>query len=255
MTTPDPMQPPPPDGARPDAPPAPELPPPPDASGGSALPPTSASAGSTVPPEGESRHDRRERRRAERHERHERDGGPSPAGLVIGIVLVVGGAIVLLGRATDLTLGPSAWPLWLIVPGVAMVLGSFAIPPRGGLGLAIPGAILAMVGVVLWFQAATGLYATWAYAWALVVPTGPGVGMLLYGLARRDGELARDGLRTTLVGIGLFIGFAFFFEGVLGLSGRQFTNVREVAPYIAIVFGVVLVFGAFLTGRKPANAT
>ena len=91
---------------------------------------------------------------------------------MIGLILVVAGAIILVGRLTDLTLGASAWPLWLIVPGVAMVIGSFAIPPRGGLGLAIPGAILTMVGVVLWFQAATGLYATWAYAWALVAPTG-----------------------------------------------------------------------------------
>ena len=66
-----------------------------------------------------------------------------------------------------------------------MVVGSFAIPPRGGLGLAIPGAILAMIGFVLWYQASTGLYATWAYAWALVVPTGVGLGMLLYGLAHR----------------------------------------------------------------------
>ncbi len=143
---------------------------------------------------------------------------------MFGIILVVGGALLLVGRLTDISLGPSAWPLWLIVPGVAMVIGSFAIPPRGGLGLAIPGAILTMLGSVLWVQAATGLYSTWAYAWALVVPTGPGLGMLLYGLVRRDGELARDGLRTTLVGVALFIGFGLFFEGLLSLSGLR---VRE----------------------------
>ena len=137
------------------------------------------------------------------------------------------------------------------MPGVAMILGSFAIPPRGGLGLAIPGAILAMVGVVLWFQATNDLYATWAYAWALVAPTGVGLGMLLYGLAHRDGELARDGLRTTLVGIGLFLGFAFFFEGVLGLSGVEFPNVREAAPVrLDRVRRDPAVIAAFLTGRE-----
>ncbi len=181
--------------------------------------------------------------------------GPSSAGLVLGIILVVGGAIVLLGRATDLTLGPTAWPLWLIVPGVAMVVGSFAIPPRGGLGLAIPGAILAMIGVVLWFQATSGHYATWAYAWALVAPTGVGLGMLLYGLAHRDGELARNGLRTTLVGIGLFLVFAFFFEGVLGLSGVEFTNVRQAAPFVSVAFGVILLIAAFLPGRGSPSAS
>ena len=172
---------------------------------------------------------------------------------MFGIILVVGGALLLVGRLTDLTLGPSAWPLWLIVPGVAMVIGSFAIPPRGGLGLAIPGAILAMLGSVLWVQSATGLYSTWAYAWALIVPTGPGLGMLLYGLVRRDGELARDGLRTTLVGLALFIGFGLFFEGVLSLSGFEFSNVREILPYAAIGLGVVLVVASF-AGRRETPA-
>ena len=152
-------------------------------------------------------------------------------------MLVVAGSIVLVSRVTDLAPpGASSWPLWLIVPGVAMVIGSFAIPPRGGLGLAIPGAILAMVGVVLWFQAAYNLYATWAYAWALVAPTGPGLGMLFYGLARGDRELARDGLRTTVTGLALFIGFALFFEGVLGLSGQTFPDVRENLPYLRSVW-------------------
>jgi hypothetical protein len=179
--------------------------------------------------------------------------GPAPAGLVIGIILVVVGAVILAGRLTDITLGAAAWPLWIIVPGIAMILGSFAIPPRGGLGLAIPGGILTMVGVVLAFQAQTGLYETWAYAWALVAPGGVGLGMLLYGLARRDGELARDGLRTTLVGLGLFVGFGLFFEGVLGLSGQPFSNAREVLPYAAIVLGVVLVLVAFVGGRRTTT--
>ena len=93
MTTPDPTQPPPPaasSGAAPEPPPQP------------------LRRRPRRPPHEESRHDRRERRREERRARHE-DGryGPSSAGLVIGIILVVGGAIVLLGRATDLTLGPT----------------------------------------------------------------------------------------------------------------------------------------------------
>jgi hypothetical protein len=259
VTTPPPTDPPPPvdpppaPDPTPAGAPSPAPAPSPAAEPGSAVPPPApdpAAAAPGAPPLDESRHDRRARRREERRERRQLDGGPSSAGLVFGIILVVAGAIILAGRLADLSLGASAWPLWLIVPGVAMVVGSFAIPPRGGLGLAIPGAMLTMVGVVLWVQAATGLYATWAYAWALVAPTGPGLGMLLYGLARGDGDLARDGLRTTLVGLGLFVGFGLFFEGVLGLSGQEFVNAREILPYGAIALGVVLVLASFLGRRE-----
>jgi hypothetical protein len=177
------------------------------------------------------------------------------AGLVMGVILVVVGAAFLVGRVVDVSLGPDAWPLWIIVPGVVMLVGSFAIPPRNGLGLAIPGAIITMVGLILWVQEAYDLYATWAYAWALVAPTGPGLGMLLYGLARSDRELAGDGLRTTLVGLGLFFGFALFFEGVIGLSGNRIAGLDDALPYAAIGLGVLLVvLSLFGRREKPGPA-
>ena len=145
------------------------------------------------------------------------------------MILVVIGTLFLAGRVLDITLGAHAWPLWIVVPGLAMLTGSLFIPPRGGVGLAIPGAIVTMVGLVLWVQESYGLYETWAYAWALVAPTGPGLGMLVYGLARGDRELIGDGLRLTLIGLGLFLGFALFFEGAIGLSGERLAGLDEVA--------------------------
>jgi hypothetical protein len=174
----------------------------------------------------------------------------TPPGLVAGIVLVVIGVAFLLIRVADMTLGVGAWPLWLIVPGLAMLAGSLAIPPRAGLGLAIPGTIIAIVGAILWVQEAYGLYSTWAYAWALVAPTGPGLAMLIYGLARGDHELAADGFRTFLAGIGLFLGFALFFEGVIGISGHRIANLDEVLPYILVGFGALLVVASLFDGRR-----
>ncbi|OGO57082.1 MAG: hypothetical protein A2V85_17855 [Chloroflexi bacterium RBG_16_72_14] len=133
-----------------------------------------------------------------------------------------------------------------------MFVASFAIPPRGGLGLAIPGAIITIVGAILWFQETNDLYETWAYAWALVAPTGPGLGMLVYGLVRGDRELAGDGLRTTLVGLGLFAGFALFFEGALGLSGGRIAGLDDALPVIVIGLGVLLVILS-LFGRRDAG--
>lgn len=173
-----------------------------------------------------------------------------PSGLVAGVILVIIGAALLVSRVVELSFGGVTWPLWIVVPGVAMLLGSFFVPPRGGLGLAIPGAIVTMVGLVLWVQAVYGLYATWAYAWALVAPTGPGLGMLLYGLVQRDGELVGDGFRTTLVGLGLFLGFALFFEGVIGLSGDPIPNLDQYLPYGIIALGVLLVILSFFGNGK-----
>jgi hypothetical protein len=107
-----------------------------------------------------------------------------------------------------------------------------------------------MVGLVLWVQDTYDAYATWAYAWALVAPTGPGLGMLLYGLVRGDGELARDGLRTTLVGLALFVGFALFFEGVVGLSGEPIAQFEDVLPFLAIGLGVLLVVASVAGGGR-----
>ncbi len=174
-----------------------------------------------------------------------RSSAAPEAGLVAGLILVVVGAVFLVGRVVNLTLGPDAWPLWIIVPGLAMLAGSLAIPPRGGVGLAIPGAILTMVGIVLWVQATYDLYATWAYAWALIAPTGPGLGMLIYGLVRGDRGLAGDGLRMTLVGLGLFLGFALFFEGAVGLSGDRVAGLNDVLPFVAIGLGILMVLLSF----------
>jgi len=175
---------------------------------------------------------------------------PGQPGLVFGVILVAVGAILLALRLGNITLGPDAWPLWLIVPGLAMLVGSMFIPSRGGLGLAIPGIILAIVGGIVWVQATYNLYATWAYAWALVAPTGPGLAMLLYGAVHGDGDLARDGLRTTLTGIGLFLGFGLFFEGVIGLSGHRIDNLDQVLPYAAIGLGILLIVIAFVDGDR-----
>ncbi len=181
-------------------------------------------------------------------------GRSTPPGLVAGIILVFIGGALLLARVVDLSVIGVTWPLWIVVPGVAMLVGSLFIPSKGGVGLAIPGTIVTIVGLILWVQETYGLYATWAYAWALVAPTGPGLGMLIYGLVHRDGELVSDGFRTMLVGIGLFLGFALFFEGVIGLSGDPIPNLGEILPFAVIGLGALLVVLSFFGGRRRPDS-
>jgi hypothetical protein len=167
---------------------------------------------------------------------------------VLGLALVIFGGLALLGRALSIDLLGLGWPIFVIAPGVALFAAALAIGGGPGLALAIPGGIVTMVGVVLSFQAATGLWATWAYAWALVAPGGVGLAMVLYGLLTGQAGIVREGTPVLLTGIGLFVAFALFFEGVLHLSGDRVPIGEPVFAAALVVLGVaILVRG--LVGR------
>lgn len=160
------------------------------------------------------------------------------------------GGLFLVQRAFGLDFERYGWPLFVIVPGVLLLAASVAAPVREGTGLAVAGGITTMVGIILAVQNATGLWATWAYAWALVGPGGTGVGLLFYGLVRRQPDLVKSGARSLGAGLGLFIAFGLFFEGVIGLSGRPFLIGSDVLPVVLIGIGMVLVALSFIRGRR-----
>jgi hypothetical protein len=180
-----------------------------------------------------------------------RPASPQRGGLIIGLVLILLGGAALLVQVGGLTIG---WPIWIIVPGLALILGAVAVGGSGGAGIASVGGIVLMTGIVLAVQEANGLYQTWAYAWALVAPGGVGVGLTVYGLLARRGDDLRAGLTTLFVSIVLFLVGFLFFEGVVGLSGNRFAEVTEVAvPLLLVCLGVLVVIGAFVPGpwRRP----
>jgi hypothetical protein len=169
--------------------------------------------------------------------------------VVLGLVLVVIGGLALLGRALSIDILGLGWPLFVLIPGIVMFAGGVAIGGRAGLALAIPGGIVSMVGIVLSVQAATGLWATWAYAWALVAPGGVGLAFLVYGLITGQPDLARNGVPILLTGLGLFVAFGLFFEGVLHLSGDALPLAEPVLATGLIILGAaILVLGVM--GRR-----
>ena len=172
--------------------------------------------------------------------------------VVLGLALVIIGGLALLGRALSIDILGLGWPLFVLVPGVVLFAGGVAVGGRAGLGMAIPGGIVAMVGIVLSVQAATGLWATWAYSWALVAPGGVGLGMLVYGLITRQPDIARNGVPVLLTGLGLFVAFGLFFEGLLHLSGPAVPLAEPVFAGALIVLGVaILVLGV----TRPRDRT
>jgi hypothetical protein len=173
------------------------------------------------------------------------------ATFVIGLVLVVVGAAFLVARQLDIDIGGVGWPLFVIVPGVLLFLMSFAIGGVPGSGLAVAGSIVTAVGLILAWQNETGLWATWAYAWALVAPGGAGLGLLAYGLLTRQSEFIAAGRWMALIGAALFAGFGLFFEGVIGLSGGRIVDFDTLLPIVLVVVGGALVLSGLIgRGRR-----
>ena len=174
-------------------------------------------------------------------------------GVILGIILIALGGFFLAERVVGFDLGHYGWPFFVIVPGVLLFAAALATADvRAGTGLATAGGITTMVGVVLAVQNATGLWSTWAYAWALVGPGGSGVGLFLYGLFRGQPDLVSAGARTIGVALALFAGFGLFFEGVIGLSGEPFLLNSQLASIALIAAGVILVVLSLVRGRRPA---
>jgi hypothetical protein len=155
-----------------------------------------------------------------------------------GIVLIALGALFLLAQFGQL--GAFLWPLFVIAPGVALLIWAF-MGGKGSTGLAIPGSIVSMVGVILLIQALTGRFDTWAYAWGLIVAA-VGIGTWLHGTLTDDEKVARDGIKTASTGLVLFAAFGVFFEFVIGLGGRASGFGSWLVPVLLIGAGVFLLW-------------
>jgi hypothetical protein len=170
-------------------------------------------------------------------------------GVVVGLVLIGLGALFLLERVTRIDLAAAGWPLFVIVPGVVLLGWGVAAPGREGSGLAVAGGITTVVGLILAVQNATDLWATWAYAWALVGPGGSGLGQLGHGLAHGDRREVDLGIRSIGTGLALFVAFGLFFEGLIGLSGEPLLT-GDLGPVVLIAVGVVVIVLALAKGRR-----
>jgi hypothetical protein len=164
------------------------------------------------------------------------------------VVLVVLGifalAIVLFG--VDLT--QAGWPLFVIIPGLTLlVVGFVGLGP----GASVPGGIITMLGLVLAYQSSTNDWASWAFAWALVAPFGVGLGLYLQALRDRDQPALRRG--RVLMGVGaliFMIGFVLF-ESILGVSGKEYGVFGKAAlPLLLIVIGLILLVRSLQQRRQ-----
>ena len=178
--------------------------------------------------------------------------GPRRPSMVLGGLLVLIGAILLVGQFVRVDIGHYGWPFSVIAPGILILF--VALTARGAVseGLAIFGSIVTVSGLILLVQDATDHYESWAYAWTLIFPGAIGLGMILDGVtARRPGNI-RSGTRLVGIALVLFLLGAAFFEGIVGISGYQLDHTAgAVLGALVIALGaLMLVLNLISSGRQ-----
>lgn len=185
---------------------------------------------------------------------HAQSSSDRRGALTVGALLVLAGIAAIILRQAGFDLGDeffeTGWPLFVIVPGLALLTAAvFPAPPKG-LGFAIAGSIVTSVGLLLFYQQATGHWESWSYAWALIGPGAAGLGMVGYGLVYRVRDFVTTGARLVIVSAVLFAAGFWFFEAIFE-SGRVPVDLETWWPVGLIGLGIaVLLAGALGSSRR-----
>lgn len=160
--------------------------------------------------------------------------------LVIGVSLLGLGVLFLLGQIFRFNVWAVLWPFFIIGPGLLFFLGMVALGKTGA-PLAVPGSVVTMLGLLLLYQAVTGHWSSWAYAWALIAPTAVGVGIAIMGLWIEDARVMRVGGVVAAVGLAIFLFFGVLFELVLNINGLAGGLLGRIAlPLLLIGAGAAM---------------
>ncbi len=165
--------------------------------------------------------------------------------LALGVILILLGAWFIAQRQFPV-LGAWVttymdWPLNIVAAGGLILLIGLLV---GAPGMAIPAAIVAGIGGILYYQKMTNDFQSWSYMWALI-PGFVGVGNVLAGLLGNSRSQISSGLNTMVTSAVLFIIFAAFF-GRINLLGAY-------GPAILLILLGVWVLGRGLWRRNKSK--
>lgn len=176
--------------------------------------------------------------------------GRDRGALLLGAGLLFLGILLLMGRLLSIPLGGFLWPFLFIVPGVVLVWTALSTESSSAEGVSILGGILTMLGLLFLAQSVTGLWASWAYAWALIAPTSIGLSQMIFGSRKGRESIYHSGERLVKLGLWIFlIGFVFF-ELVIGVSGFGLSRFGlPVVPMVLIFAGLFILVRSLAKGR------
>lgn len=183
--------------------------------------------------------------------------GSNMVGTLMGAILILLGISFLMVRFIisifDFDLGHYAWPFFIIIPGVLMFLSAFMLERQAGITLAMFGGMVATTGGILMIQNIFDLYASWAYAWALIAPTSIGLSKLIYGAVRGLGDEVKSGLAMTGVGAVIFLVAGAFFELIIDINGFGLNVSWLCWPTLLIGGGIITLIVNLIPRRNPPS--
>ena len=176
----------------------------------------------------------------------QRHAGP----LLGGALLIAFGVLALLGQLFRGSFWNVFWPFFIIGIGgmffVGMIAGGKSVS-----GLAIPGTIVTVIGLMLLYQNLTGYWESWSYGWTVILMS-VGLGIFLTGAYEGNAHRRQAGLRVLWIGLIMFVIFGAFFEMIFS-AGMPFGLRQIIFPVALILLGIYLVL--VRSGLLPSRGT
>ena len=171
------------------------------------------------------------------------------AALVGGSVLIALGLLTLAGQIfRGFNFWGMIWPFFIIGFGALFFLAMF-FSGRSAAGLAIPGAIITSVGLMLFLQNLLSHWESWSYGWTVIIIS-VGLGIWIMGWYTDNMDQRQSGARVMKIGAILFVIFGGFFEMIF----NSFAFSKYIFPVALILLGAYLVLSrtGLLAGRRAS---
>jgi len=171
--------------------------------------------------------------------------------IIIGVVLLALGVFALFGTYFGSLNMDNLWPLLIIGVGVVFFI-VVALGDQSRAGLAIPGSILVMVGLLLLIMNYTDTWESWSYCWALIV-FASGAGVWINGYRSERPDLRKRGADTMRSGLILFVVFAVIMEFIFTATGEHRRAYPIVWSILLTLLGLYLLISRLLALGKPGK--
>lgn len=147
------------------------------------------------------------------------------------LLLIGAGVLLLFAYIFDVRLMEYLWPGFLIAPALLFMWPAYkstAEEQSKFAFLAVPGAMLGTIGVLLFVMNITNHFEAWAYSWPLVIAAAAG-GVMYVTRFDQNERLEERGYKFIRVMSMLFFGLAFFFEIIVFENFNPFMSIGLIA--------------------------